>query len=90
MQKFYFFFFTFVDAWIRYLSYHLFLQTYLSNASNRDGDTMSSVDFVTLHIQSQSVQWDSERKWYIQKNEYNWNSLESQKALLYLSQQLKE
>lgn len=51
---------------------------------------MSSVDFVTLHIQSQSVQWDSERKWYIQKNEYNWNSLESQKALLNLSQQLKE
>lgn len=56
-----------VDACICSLSHPLFLQTYLSNASNRDGDTMSSVDFVTLHIQSQSVQWDSERKGYIQK-----------------------
>lgn len=56
---------------MRSLSLHLFLQTYLSNASNRDGDTMSGVDFVTLHIQSQSVQRDSERKGYVEKNEYN-------------------
>lgn len=49
-----------VDAFImlifNILFHHLVLQTYLSNASNRDGDTVASVDFVTLHIQSQSIQ----------------------------------
>ena len=31
---------------------------YLSDAGDRDGDTMASVDLVTLHIQGQGVQGD--------------------------------
>ena len=37
----------------------LLSMSYLCNASDRDGDTMAGVDFVTLHIQSQGVECDS-------------------------------
>ena len=41
---------------------HLILKAYLCNASDRDRDAMTGVDFVTLHVQSQGVERDSGKK----------------------------
>lgn len=38
------------------------LIVYLCNASHRDGHTMTGVDFVTLHVESQGIECDSNKK----------------------------
>lgn len=51
---------------------HTLLKAYLCNAGDRDRDTMAGVDFVTLNIQSQGVEGDSEEKWHNIKGRVEW------------------